>query len=134
MTVESDLHSALMARAEVMATALSLDVLWPQKGGDVPAGQHVTVSHLPNDNLAADLSSDVMRRQGFLIITLVSNLDVYEATSRETAGLIAAYFPRALRLTVNSTITTITGHSVRVGRQEGQRWETPIWISYWSMT
>jgi len=134
MTVESDLHAALMARSEVMVAALSYPALWPQKGGDMPAGEHVRIYHLPNDNAAADLSSQAMRRQGFLIVTLVSPLGVYEAVTKEKAGAIAAYFTRGLRLTENSTTVTITGHSIRAGRQEGQRWETPIWISYWSMT
>jgi hypothetical protein len=134
MTAQSDVHTALMARAEVMASGLSIDALWPRKGGEVPAGEYLTVYQLPNDNEAADLSSDVMRRQGFLIVTLVSLLNVYEAVSQERAGLIAAYFPRALRLNANSTTTTITSHTVKPGRQVGERWETPIWISYWSMS
>ena len=134
MTAQSDVHTALMARVEVMVAGMSLPALWPRKGGDVPEGEHLTVSQLPNDNAAADLSTDVMRRQGFLIVTLVSSLDTYEAVSQATAGSIAAYFPRALRLSANSTITTITGHTVKAGRQEGERWETPIWISYWSMS
>ena len=130
MSAEADIHVALMARAAVMATALSYTVLWPQKGGDIPTGEHVKIAHLPNDNQPADLSSDVMRRQGFLVITLVSPLGVYEAVTKAKAGLIAGYFPRALRLTANSTTATINGHSVRTGRQEGQRWETPIFVSY----
>jgi len=133
MSVEADIHIALMARAEVMATALSYPVLWPQKGGDIPTGEHIAVFHLPNDNEPAELSSNVMRRQGFLVITLVSPLGVYEAVTKQKAGAIAGYFRRASRLFTNrhdSTIVTITGHSVRPGRQEGQRWETPIYISY----
>ena len=109
MTAQSDVHTALMARAEVMASGLSIDALWPRKGGEVPAGE-------------------------YLIVTLVSLLNVYEAVSQERAGLIAAYFPRALRLNANSTTTTITSHTVKPGRQVGERWETPIWISYWSMS
>ena len=130
MSVEADIHIALMARAEEMATALDYPVLWPQKGGDIPTGEHIAVFHLPNDNEPAELSSNVMRRQGFLVITLVSPLGVYEAVTRAKAGLIAAFFYRALRLTVNTTTLTINGHSVRTGRQEGQRWETPIFVSY----
>lgn len=127
---ESDIHSALMARVEAIT---GYPVLWPQKGGDTPAGEHISVFHLPNDNAPADLSSDVMRRQGFIVLTLVSDLGQYEAVTKEKAGVIAAYFPRALRLTKNSTTVTITGHTVKPGRQVGDRWETPIWVSYWSM-
>ena len=130
MTPESDIHSALMARAEVMATALGYAVQWPQKGGAIPTAEHVRVFHLPNDNAPADLSSDVMRRQGFLVITLVSPLGVYEAVTKSKAGIIAGYFPRASRLTANTTTVTINGHSVKAGRQEGQRWETAIFIGY----
>jgi len=130
MSAEADIHVALMARAEVMATALSYPVLWPQKGGGIPTGEHIKIAHLPNDNEPAELSSNVMRRQGFLVITLVSPLGVYEAVTRAKAGLIAAFFYRALRLTVNTTTLTINGHSVRTGRQEGQRWETPIFVGY----
>lgn len=131
MTVESDLHAALMAQVE---TITGYTVLWPQKGGDKPAGEYLAVYHLPNDNNPADLSSDALRRQGFLIITLVSPLGEYEVVTKEKAGGIAAYFKRGLRLTKNTTVVTITGHTVKPGRQEGERWETPIWISYWSMT
>lgn len=134
MTITADVHGALMAQAEVMATALSLPAVWSRKGGDQPTTEHIRVAHLPNDNIPADLDSDVMERQGFLVVTLVSPLDVYEIVSQEKAGEIVAYFRRALRLTVNATVVTITGHSVRLGRQEGQRWETPIFIPYRSMT
>lgn len=134
MTVQADIHTALMARAEVMVAGMSLPALWPRKGGDVPDGEYLTISHLPNDDEPADISTDVMRRQGFLIVTLVSPLNAYEAVSQEKAGLIVGYFPRALRLTANSTIVTVTSHTVKAGRQSGEQWETPIWVSYWSMT
>lgn len=132
--IEGDLHAALMAQAEVMVSVLGYPVLWPQMGGDKPAGEHLAVHHLPNDNAAADLSSQTMRRQGFLIITLVSPLGVHEVVTKRKTGAIAAYFARGQRLTNNGTTVTITGHTVKPGRQEGQRWETPIWIGYWSMT
>lgn len=134
MTVESDLHIALMAQAEVMVAALGYTALWPQKGGDKPAGEHVTIYHLPNDNEASDLSTQVLDRQGFLIITLVSDLGEYEAVTKAKTGAIAAYFKRGLRLTSNDATVTITMTTVRPGSEKGQRWETPIWISYWSMS
>ena len=127
---ESDIHAALMAQAE---TITGYAMLWPQKGGDQPTGEHIRVAHVPNDNAPADLSSDVMERQGFLYLTLVSDLGQYEAVTKRKAGEIAAYFKRGQRLTSNGTTVKITGHTVRPGRQEGGRWETPIRISYWSM-
>ncbi len=127
---ESDVHAALMARVQEIT---GFTMLWPQMGGEQPAGEHVRVSHVPNDNAPADLSSDVMERQGFLYLTLVSDLGQYEVVTKRKAGEIAAYFKRGQRLTINSTTVKITGHTVRPGRQEGGRWETPIRISYWSM-
>ena len=133
MNAEANIHAALMARAEIMVAALEYPVLWPQKGGDQPSGEHLRINHVPNDNANADLSSQVYERQGFLFVTLVSPLGIYEAVSKAKAGAIAAYFPRGLTLTSNGTDVKITGHTVRPGRQEGQRWETPIRIAYWSM-
>ena len=132
--VESNLHAALIGQAEVMVAALSYTAIWSQKGGDKPAGEHVTIQHLPNDNNQLGLSDQISERQGFLIITLVSPLDIYEVVSKEKAGAIAGYFLSGTRLTVNATKVAIMSHSVRQGREQGQRWETPIWISYRSIT
>jgi len=131
--VDSNILQALSAQASVMIAALSYPAVWSQKGGDKPAGEHVTIQQLPNDNNQLGLSDQTMDRQGFLIITLVSPLDVYEIVSRRKAGDIAAYFLSGARFTANATKVAIMSHSVRQGRQEGQRWETPIWISYRSI-
>lgn len=128
---ESNLHAALMAKVEVMATALGYDVLYPQKGGDAPAGEHVRAYQLPNDNEAAGISSQVYNRQGFLVLTLVSPMGEYEVVTKDKAGAIAAYFPRG---PFGASGITIQGHTVKQGREEGERWETPIWIEYWSQT
>ncbi|NKX40344.1 hypothetical protein HGG71_02550 [Rhodobacteraceae bacterium R_SAG2] len=127
---ESDIHAALMAQAE---TITGYPMLWSQKGGSQPVSEHIRVAHVPNDNAPADLSSGVYERQGFLFLTLVSDLGQYEAITKRKAGEIAAYFKRGQRLVKNGTTVKITGHTVRPGRQEGGRWETPIRISYWSM-
>jgi hypothetical protein len=132
--VDSDILQALNARAEVMIAALGYPALWSQKGGDKPAGEHVTVQLLPNDNVPMDTSSQVMDRRGFLIVTLVSPLDVYETVTRKKAGAIGAYFKRGLRLTANTTTLTIQKFDIKAGRQEGQRFETPIWCEYRSIT
>jgi hypothetical protein len=130
MTIDADIHTALMAQAEVMVAALDYTALWSKNGGDKPAGEHLTVYHLPNDNTPLGLSDQVMQRQGFLIVTLVSPLGGYEAVTKEKAGQIAAYFKRGLHLTKNTTTVTIVKADVRRGLQQADRWETPIWISY----
>jgi hypothetical protein len=131
MTIESSIHAALMARAE---TITGYTVVWPQKGADKPEGEHITAFHLPNDNQPLALGDNVFQRQGFLILTLVSPLGAYEVVSKEKAGAIAAYFPRALKLTKSGATVTITGHTVKPGQQIDTRWETPIWVSYWSIS
>jgi hypothetical protein len=132
--VDSEITQALNARAEVMIAALGYTAIWPRKGGDKPAGEHVTIQHLRNDDVPLGLSDQVYTRQGFLIVTLVSPLDVYDIVTRKQAGAIGAYFLRAQRFTANGTEVTIVGTTIRSGRQEGQRWETPIYISYRSIT
>jgi hypothetical protein len=132
--VDSDITQALNTQAEVMIAALGYTAIWPRKGGDKPAGEHITIQYLRNDDVPLGLSDQVYTRQGFLIVTLVSPLDVYDVVTRKKAGAIGAYFLRAQRLTVNGTVLTIVGTTIRDGRQEGQRWETPIYISYRSLT
>jgi hypothetical protein len=132
--VDSDITQALNAQAEVMIAALGYTAIWPRKGGDKPAGEHITIQYLRNDDVPLGLSDQVYTRQGFLIVTLVSPLDVYDVVTRKKAGAIGAYFLRAQRFAANSTEVTIVGTTIRNGRQEGQRWETPIYISYRSLT
>jgi hypothetical protein len=132
--VDSDITQALNTQAEVMIAALGYTAIWPRKGGDKPAGEHITIQHLRNDDVPLGLSDQVYTRQGFLIVTLVSPLDVYDVVTRKQAGAIGAYFLRAQRFTANATEVTIVGTTIRNGRQEGQRWETPIYISYRSLT
>jgi hypothetical protein len=131
--VDSDITQALNTQAEVMIAALGYTAIWPRKGGDKPAGEHLTIQHLRNDDAPLGLSDQVYTRQGFLVITLVSPLDVYDIVTRKQAGAITEYFKRAQILTANATKVTIVGTTIRSGRQEGQRWETPIWISYRSI-
>ena len=131
--VDSNITQALNARAETMISALGYTAIWAGKGGEPPVVEHVRIEQLPNENIPAGLSDQVYFRQGFLIITLVSPLGLYEIVTKKRAGAIAAYFKRAQSFTVNDTLVSIFGYNIRKGRQEGQRWETPIWINYRSI-
>jgi hypothetical protein len=132
--VDSDITQALNTQAEVMVAALGYPAIWPRKGGDVPAGEHVTIQQLRNDDVPMDLSGQVYMRTGFFIVTLVSPLNAYDVVTRKQAGAIAAYFLRVQQLTANGTKVTMMGTTIRNGREEAQRWETPIYISYESIT
>lgn len=128
MSVEGDLHAALMAEVEKIT---GYPVLWPQRGGDKPAGEHLTVAHLPNDNERRFLSaSQPLGRMGYIVIYLVSPLGVYEAVSKAKAGDIAETLPIGTRLTVNGQIIRVHNHTIKQGSEVGGRWETPIWIDY----
>tara|TARA_R110000782_G_scaffold11741_5_gene35450 strand:+ start:9746 stop:10153 length:408 start_codon:yes stop_codon:yes gene_type:complete len=132
--IDSNITQALNAQVEVMLAALSYPAIWARKGGDTPAGAHVTIQHLRNDDVPLGLSDQVYTRQGFLVLTLVLPLNVYDVVSRRQAGDIAAYFKRVSQLTANGTQVTITAATIRDGREENQRWETPIYISYRSLS
>jgi len=69
-----------------------------------------------------------------LIVNLVSTLDGYDIVTRKQAGAISDYFTRAQILEANGTKVTIVGTTIRSGREEGQRWETPIFIEYRSLS
>lgn len=127
MSVQGDLLAALMGRVESLS---GVTVVWPRLGAAQPAGQHVRAAFLPNDDSPADLGSNTMARQGFLVLTLVSDLSQHQVVSENDAGVIAEHFPRGLTLSSGSVKTKITGQTVKPSRQEGGRWETPIFISY----
>jgi hypothetical protein len=132
--IDSNITQALNVQAEVMIAALGYTAIWPRKGGDKPAGEHLTIQHLRNDDVPLGLSDQIYTRQGFLIVTLVAPLDVYDIVTRKQAGAITDYFKRAQRFIANATEVTIVGATIRSGREEEQRWETPIYIEYRSLS
>lgn len=128
MSIEGDLHSALMAKVE---TVTGYTVLWPQKGGDKPAGEFLSVFHLPNDNGREFLGSgDPLDRRGFIVLRLVSPLGEYEVVSKRKAGEIAETFALDTVLTFNGTSISVHNSTVKQGQEIDNRWETPIWIEY----
>jgi hypothetical protein len=132
--IDSNITQALNVQAEVMIAALGYTAIWPRKGGDKPAGEHLTIQHLRNDDVPMGLSDQIYTRQGFLVVTLVAPLDVYDIVTRKQAGAITDYFKRAQRFIANATEVTIVGVTIRSGREEEQRWETPIYIEYRSLS
>lgn len=132
--IDSNITQALNVQAEVIIAELGYTAIWPRKGGNKPAGEHLTIQHLRNDDVPLGLSDQVYTRQGFLIVTLVAPLDVYDIVTRKQAGAISDYFKRAQILEANGTKVTIVGTTIRSGREEEQRWETPIYIEYRSLS
>lgn len=131
MSIEGDIHAALMAHAE---TITGYTMVWPRIATEQPAGEHLRVSHVPNEPTTLDLSGKGLDLMGFLYLTLVSDLLGHEAESMAKAGLIGAHFQIGQRLTSGEATLTITGRAIRPGRQENGRWETPVRISYRAIT
>lgn len=129
MSVHGDLLAALMSRVETLS---GFTIVWPRIGAAQPSGQHVRAAFLPNDDAASDLGSNVMQRQGFLVLTLVSSLDRHQVVSEDAAGAIAEHFPRGLQINSGSVTVKITGQTLKQSRQEGGRWETAVFIAYQS--
>jgi hypothetical protein len=130
MTPEAAIHSALMARVLTLSLTPSLPLIYVERGGDKPAS-YIEVAHLPNTNERALLSgSDPLDRQGILQLTLCSKPGQYAAVYIETAGNIAAHFPRDMRLTADGKSVEITKADIGAGRMDGQHWRTPVSIYY----
>lgn len=131
MSTDGNVYGALMAQVK---TITGYSLLTSRKGGPVPSDDHIRVAVLPNDNLPADLSSQAQIRRGVLILTLVQNVGAFDIVSVEAAGTLAeTYFPRGKKLIFNGATVVITGYTIRQGRVDNGRWETPIWIQYWSL-
>lgn len=127
-TTEQDIHAALMARVE---TITDTPILWPRKGDDQPAGEHIRAYHMKNDNQRMFFDgSDPMGRMGFIVLTLVSPLGQYQVLSEAKAQAIADVFPPDHVFSRGTFRAIVYKTDIKDGRQEGQRWETPIWIDY----
>ncbi|GAA6162572.1 hypothetical protein NBRC116590_02760 [Pelagimonas sp. KU-00592-HH] len=127
MSVDGDLHAALMARVETLS---GFTLVYPSLEQNEPEGEYVRVSHLPNDNQRVGLKdTDPLRRRGFIVLTLCSPLGEHEAVYRDRAGNIAAHFTGQVFDYVEDTVSV---HSVTVkpGRRERNHWETPVWVDY----
>ncbi len=129
MSVRGDMVAALMAHVESLS---GFGLVWAKKGEGQPDGEHVRISLVPNDDIAADIDTQVKRRRGFIVLTLVAALtdDDYQVVIENKAGTIEEHFPRGLRLTSNGTTAKIVNSTTRTGRRESGRWETPVWIEY----
>ena len=119
--------AALYGRLEALS---GYTVVYPRKGASQPAGEHLRASLVPNDRLRTGVEVQTKEHRGFLVLTLVSDLQEYEVKSRAKAGAIAAHFPLNAVYTYGDAAAHIKTHSVRQAREEGGRWETPIWIEY----
>ena len=110
---------------------LGYTVLYPQMGGDKPSGEHMRAYHLPNDTSRVFLKGNAPRLwAGFVILTLVSSTEEHEVVTKRIAGEIAEHFEIGEEIGTAPVVVRVQNHTVKQGREEDERWETPIWIEY----
>ena len=131
MSIDGEIHTALMSMIEEMPTYGSYSFIWPGKVEDEPSGEYVRVNHLPNANRRLGLShSAPKKRQGFLVLVLCSKLGEHEAVYRSRAGSIVEQIPEGTKKTISSGNIEIVSYTIKPGRREGSHWETAIWLGY----
>lgn len=129
---ETEVHAALMARIEALATSLPIE--YPGRAFTPPAGgDWLRVTHMPNTPDRPGLSASAsLRRMGFLQIDLFAQLDRHEIEYIEAARPIADHFNRDRRLTNGNSRVVIVNSYVGRGRKDDRAslWMVPVVVEY----
>jgi hypothetical protein len=132
MTVEEEIEALLFGRVRSL-TAFSAEAKsWPNVKFDPPAGAHLEVEHLPNENQRIFLDgADPHFRQGILQLTVVAPLNRGPSPVAALAGAVAAHFPADLPLfgeTVKIKVQSAPSRAQAIPSATGLR--LPISIRY----
>lgn len=132
---DTKIHIALVARVQSLVLSPVVPVAYPGVAFTPPAGEYISVTHMPNEPVRSRLSgADVLDRFGILQLDLFTPItaDSYEAQTIARASQIAAHFPHDLTLTYDSASVQIVKSYVGRGRKDsdGVKWMTPVFVEY----
>lgn len=128
MTPDANIHAALMARVEDLQGFV---ILWPGVETDIPKGEHVRVTHVPNANNRFAISSrTAVERMGFLYLAHYMPAGAHDVVYKERAGLIAEHFPRDLKMRYNGVTMRVNNTDVGRGVEEDGFWRTLVSVDY----
>lgn len=126
---EADIQKAIGQR--LAATSGLPAIVWPNKDASLPALPYVVVDFVPGTRTDSTLGGTAMEANGFVMVTVVSELDAFATDGLAQAQTIADRFPKALRLLITGATVLITKPSeVKQGYRDGPHWRTPVRIDY----
>lgn len=127
----ADIQNALGQR--LTATPGIPTIVWPNKDTNLPARPYVVVDFVPTSRTDATLGGTVTIENGFVMVTVVSDLDAFATEGLTLAQAIADRFPIALRLSITGATVLIHKPSeIKQGYRDGPYWRTPVRIAYQS--
>jgi hypothetical protein len=126
----ADVTKALMARLDI-APALANSIVYPNEEVSGPAKPYLVFDDVPTLTGNNTLASGAGWGEGYLMVTVVSQLNQYDVSAKEIGDLIAERFAYGLRLGFDNGHITITRPPfVMRGFPDDTSWRTPVRINY----
>lgn len=131
MSVEANIHGALMARVNSLALTPTLEIVWPASQVLPPETEYLRVTHLPAAPIRRALSAaSPMDRTGILQLDLFSPAGKFERDYIDRAGQIAAHFPPDQMMSQGGVFLMVVKTDVLPSRADGNHWHVPIRVNY----
>ncbi len=105
-------------------------IAWPNRDF-IPARPYLVFDHVPVSRTDPTLDGSGLVVSGYLMISVVSDVDIFANVASEMADSIAAHFPYGLRLDVDGGEILISNHpTTQPPSRDGPDWRKPVKIHY----
>lgn len=130
-TPEGIIPDLLAARLAALVLSPTLPIAWPNVDFTPPSPpSYLEVTFLPNGSTDRYFD-DGVERIGLFQVSVVSPLKIGVVKANETAGLVAAHFPRGLRLVSGSVVVRISGSpSIAAPIVSTDRLSVPVTVAW----
>jgi len=124
-----DIETALGQRLESLANVPP--IAWPN-AAFTPAYPYLEFRHSPNDVLDETGQGGYERQIGFVLVTVVTELNAFSNEANDIAEAIRRHFPKALRISAgDGTVLINAPTSIAAAFPfDGKEWRLPVRVSY----
>lgn len=125
---EVDIANALGQR---LAASPSLGtIVWENKDAS-PARPYLNFEIVRVARRGQALASDVPISRGYVMVTVVADVDEFATSATQLADSVAARFEYGLRLSITGgTVVIISPPTILQGFRDGPDWRVPVRIDY----
>lgn len=125
----ADIQTALGQR--LAATPGIPAIVWPNRDTILPELPYLVADFVQTSRADATLGGTATVENGFLMVTVVSELDAFATDGLTIAQTVADRFPMALRLPITGAKVLITQPpQIKQGYRDGPHWRTPVQVNY----
>lgn len=132
MTIETNIETALFARAAALILSPAWPVAWPNNTFTPVVTGYLAVNHLPNGARRVFIgSAGPHHRLGLLQVSVFAPLNKGASPATEIAGKVAEHFPCDIKLRSGPVAVRVTqAPEIMAAMRNDQFWHVPVRISY----